>query len=140
YLRLQMFDLRVFEISKGMEGSLGSKFDFFSYFFKQLQSPLYFLFGHFTNESLMVLYGLNTLDSEWAEMFYSFGILGCIIIIVFYLKMLLLNNKKINFFMLLLLWGITSTILFSFKMSFIFMLLLSNYYWEALYSDNRFNK
>lgn len=135
YLRLQTLNLRVFEISEGIEGSFGSKFDFFNHFYNQLQSSLHFLFGHFTNESLTILYGLNTLDSEWAEMFYSFGILGCITILVFYFKIFLLQNKNINFFMLILLWGITSTILFSFKMSFVFMLLLSNYYSHALFSN-----
>jgi len=128
YITLSSLDLRMFDISSGAEGSLGAKFSYFMHFFRQLDSPLRFLFGHFSNEDMWRLYGVERLDSEWGELFYNFGFLGSLSLIVFYVNLWKTKNDKIRFFMLLLFWGITSTVIFSFRMSFLFMLLLSSYY------------
>lgn len=129
---LSEFDLRIFKISEGGNDSFSSKFDFFAYYFNQLYSPVKALIGNFSNENILELYGLSQLDSEWGELFYSFGILGCITLFLFYRKLYIQGDSRIRFFMLILLWGMTSTILFSFKMGFLFMLLLSKYYNEYL--------
>src|SRR5699024_8767696 len=138
YVFLSVFGLRIFDISIGAEGSLNAKFTFFNQFFNQLNSSIKFLFGHFSSDNIDLLYGVMLLDSEWGELFYSFGFFGCITLLFFYRKLYLLKDSNIRFFMLILFWGITSTILFSFKMSFIFMLLLSKYYSE--YLQNKYGK
>jgi hypothetical protein len=125
------FNLRIFEITKGGESSLLAKFSFFENYFDQLYSPIRFLFGNFSSEHSLEIYGLSQLDSEWAELFYSYGLLGSITLFFFYGKLFLLGDSRLRFFMLILLWGITSTILFSFKMGFLFMLVLGKYYSEA---------
>lgn len=128
------FDLRIFEISKGAETSLSQKFIYFDQFFSKLTSPINFLIGHFSSENLEKLYGMKWLDSEWAELFYSFGLIGFISLFSFYKSLYDLNDRNIRFFLIILFWSVTSTILFSFKMSFLLMLLLSKYYADLLYT------
>lgn len=134
YSFLSAFDLRVFEMSVGLDNSLGVRFDVFNHFFSNLFSPFKFLFGHFSSDNIKELYGLNHLDSEWGELFYNFGFLGFIALFLFYRKLFLLKDSNIRFFMFILFWGITSTVIFSFKMSFLFMLFLSKYYADYLKS------
>jgi hypothetical protein len=130
-------ELRVFQISSGIEGSLGTKVEWFFDFFKQLNSVLSFFIGHFSSSNMQEIYGVTLLDSEWGELFYSFGILGTITLSLFYFKLFSLKDKNIRFYLIILLWGISSTVLFSFRMSFLFMLFLSKYYSE--YRLNRNN-
>lgn len=128
YFYLSDFGFRIFDLAEGSATSLNAKFVLFNDFLKQLTSPVKFIFGHFSNENMESMYGMSMLDSEWGELFYRFGILGSIAIVLFYIKLWRTKDSNIRFFMVILLWGITSTILFSFKMSFLFMLMLSNYY------------
>lgn len=125
-------DLRVFQISSGVEGSLGTKIDWFFDFFWKLQSPLNFLVGHFSTSNMYDLYRVSLLDSEWGELFYSFGIFGSFSLLMFYLKLFSTKDKNIRFYLIILLWCISSTVIFSFRMSFLFMLFLSKYYSDYL--------
>ncbi|HBY68439.1 MAG TPA: hypothetical protein DEG69_12195 [Flavobacteriaceae bacterium] len=125
---------RVFDISSGIDGSLSTKFVWFTSFFENLDSPIKFLFGHFTTDNIEQ-YGVKMLDSEWGEIFYNFGIFGVFSLLIFYGNILKTKDKNLLFLLLILLWGITSTILFSYRMSFLFMFLLSNYY--SYYLQNR---
>ncbi|TYB69458.1 hypothetical protein ES676_13985 [Bizionia saleffrena] len=120
-------NLRIFDVVSGFDGSIGTKMDWFLIFFSQLESPIKFLFGHFSTGSIYN-YGLILLDSEWGELFYCFGFVGFILVGNFYLSLYRTEDKNIRLFLLILLWGVSSTILFSFRMSFIFMFFLSNYY------------
>lgn len=124
------YELRIFSIKEGLEGSLKTKFIWFSNFITQLQSPIKFLFGHYSSNNVTNAYGIPLLDSEWGELFYCFGLLGFLTLTIFYIQLFRFKDKNITFFLLILLWGITSTIIFSFRMSFLFMLTLSKYYSE----------
>jgi hypothetical protein len=128
----QSNSLRIFDVEEGFNGSIGTKIDWFFSFFNQLKSPLNFLFGHFTTSNLEKLYGVKLLDSEWGELFYSFGIIGSVSILLFYYKLFSTKDKNIRFFLIILLWCISSTVIFSFRMSFLFMLFLSKYYSDYL--------
>lgn len=126
----QSQSLRVFDVKEGFSGSIGTKFDWFSSFFIQLNTPIRFFFGHFSSNQITKLYGVPLLDSEWGELFYCFGLLGVISLASFYFYLCRLKDAKINFLLLILLWCISSTVLFNYRMSFIFMLFLSKYYSE----------
>ena len=127
-------DLRIFQVSEGNIDSLGAKFTFFYQYFQQVFSPLIFLFGNLSSENIYINYNLSQMDSEWGELFYSFGLLGIISFGMFYLKLWKTRYDKLRFYMFILLWGITSTIIFSYRMSFVFMLLLSSYYSDYVYA------
>lgn len=125
-------ELRVFQLSKGLKGSLFTKVEWFFDFFNKLDSPLNFLIGHFSTNSTYDIYRVSLLDSEWGELFYSFGMLGFLILTLFYLNLFSTGDKNIRFYFIILLWGVSSTIIFSFRMSFLFLLFLSKYYSEYL--------
>jgi len=132
---------RVFLVTEGNFNSLEAKFSYFFQYIDQLFSPLIFVLGNFSSDNIYIIYGLSQLDSEWGELFYSFGLFGLISFAMFYFKLWKTKNEKLRFYMVILLWGITSTIIFSFRMSFIFMLLLSNYYSEyKLSSQHMYEK
>lgn len=127
YIQISDFGFRAFEVTAGTGNSLGAKFEYFGTYFLQLQSPIHFLIGHFSQADLYRLYGVYHMDSEWGMMLYNFGIIGFILYVAFYIKLISLGKKEVNLFLILLFWGITATILFSFRMSFVFTLVLSYY-------------
>lgn len=117
---------RGFEIEAGLGNSLLSKIGFFNTFVTK-SSFLNLLFGHLSSSSFERLYGVKYIDSEWGELFASFGAIGTLIAILILVRIFRYKSKDLNFYLLNLLWGITSTILFSFRMSFLFLLFLSKY-------------
>ena len=103
YLSLSDFDLRIFDVAEGIESSIGAKMEWFLKFFNQLDSPLRFIFGHFSSSNIEQ-YGIPLLDSEWGEAFYNFGLLGSLSIILFYFSIFKTHSKDSRFFLILLLW------------------------------------
>jgi hypothetical protein len=137
YVFTASFDLRIFNISSGVEGSIGTKIDWFFKFINQLDSSVRMLFGHYSTDNISK-YGIILLDSEWGETIYCFGIVGAIVLANFYIHLYKTKDRNLQFCLLILLWGISSTVIFSFRMSFLFMLILSNYY--SLYQFNKRKK
>lgn len=125
-------DVRIFDIKDGIENSVLIKISWFLQFFNQLDSIPKYLIGHFSSNSIEKLYGIPLLDSEWGELFYCLGIFGFISFTLFYFHCYKIGNKNLKFYLIILLWGITSTIIFSFRMSFLFLLFLSNYYNKSI--------
>ena len=75
------------------------------------------------------------IDSEYGEAIFLYGFFAIIGLILFYFSLIKLKNKKINFFLIVLIWCASSTVIFSYKTSFIFMFLLSNFYSNIKESD-----
>src|SRR5690606_6912724 len=124
---LSQYEMRVLEVSSGFNNSIGLKVEWFLTFFNQLSSPFNFLVGHFSTDNILV-YGINILDSEWGELFYNFGLLGVFTLFMFYFDLFKTKDRNLRFLLLILIWGISSTIIFSFRMSIFYMIILSNYY------------
>lgn len=124
---LSQYELRILEVSSGLDNSIGLKIEWFLTFLNQLSSPLNFLVGHFSTDNILV-YGINILDSEWGELFYNFGLLGVFTLFMFYFDLFKTKDRNLRFLLLILIWGISSTIIFSFRMSIFYMIILSNYY------------
>lgn len=137
YIYISSFDLRGFNIAAGLDDSIGTKLDWFLKFFYQLDSFSRILLGHFSSDNVQ-LYGISLLDSEWGELFYNFGFLGLVSLTIFYISIYKTKSKILRFYLLILLWCISSTVVFSYRMSFIFMLLLSKYY--ADYKQKKYTK
>ena len=69
---------------------------------------------------------LGIFDSEYGNVIYAYGFLGFLLIILFYIRCFRLTEKRDRIFYVILLWCISSTVLFSFRMSFVFLMLLSH--------------
>lgn len=123
---------RLFQLSEGLssEGSLGIKYANFHEYYIRIDSLRAFLVGNASLESIRELYEVNftQFDSEWGNAIYFYGFSFFLFYLLFLVGLVgrrLKGIYKIAGFILL--WIISSTVLFSFRTSFAFLLLASKY-------------
>ncbi|MCT4597317.1 MAG: hypothetical protein N4A50_05500 [Vallitalea sp.] len=129
------FKYRAFELDTAVEGSLSQKIIWFCMFFDHLSNWFRICFGHGSSELLSLYDDSIMLDSEWGEFFFNIGFIGCTAYLFFLIKCFFTVNMKYRPFFIFLLWAISSTIIFSFRMSFLFVLVLSLIYNNSLNSE-----
>ena len=129
-------NLRSFNIASDIyskrEGSLGAKFGVIKYYIAN-NGFVQLLWGHFNidplkNMDLVRNYGLNILDNEIGSLLQALGLFGVIAILIFYYNIIRSGNNYTRLIVILALWSISNSVFFQFKFSFLFMLILSNYY------------
>ena len=124
-------DVRIFQVSEGMNDSFGAKVAILLNYLSQLDSLLKYLFGSFSTMSLPYLLGANAFagtDFEIGDVIVSYGILGLICIIGFLAKLFFTIDKNYRVFYCILLWSFSNTIFMSYRASSVFLLILSIYY------------
>jgi len=122
--------LRVFQLSYESDdyGSMTTKYKWLWDYLKNENNFLYFFIGHGTTLSL-ASYGVPLLDSEIGMAVFSFGFVGFFLYLRLIIKIIRFNHKfNLDNISLILMWGITSTILFSFRMSILYFMILSLLY------------
>lgn len=119
--------LRGFDIEGGLQGSTNMKWETFTYYIENETNVFSLLLGHIDTSLFSGQFGLamDTFDSEYGEIIYRFGFIGFLCFMVFWYKSYRRVDKEAKFFFLTLLWGITSTIVTSYRTLFIYILLLS---------------
>lgn len=120
---------RGFNVSQGFNDSANVKWYVLMDYLSQHNSPFHLLFGYGDVKTFQPL-NINVLpifDSEYGELIYTYGFVGLILVVIFYFKSIRLCRKENRLFFIILLWAITSTILLSYRMSFLFMLFLSHF-------------
>ena len=119
---------RGFNISQGFNNSTNVKWTVFMDYLSQDNSPFHLLFGYADISTFSPTYTwvFGIFDSEYGNLVYCYGFLGFFLVAAFYFKAIVASPKQCRFFYLMLLWMITSTILMSYRMSFLFMLFLSH--------------
>ena len=122
-------DVRAINFRGGLEGSLLPKWVFFRSYIETRPEVWQSLFGCF-DISLVEYYtgSWGILDSEWGNAYFAYGLTFCIAIVIFYVAVYRRTPKATRLHFIILLWVISSTLLFSYRASFIFLLLLSKYY------------
>jgi len=115
---------RSFAVDDGLSDSIGVKFDWFFEVFRQLDIGD-LLFGHFWRSSL-ANYNVQILDSEIGYLIYDFGIMGLFAWILAVSYLFYLCPKSYRLIFIFLLWSISSTILMSYRTSFVFFIVLSS--------------
>lgn len=122
--------LRVFQLSYESDdyGSMTTKYEWLWDYLRNEDIPFFYIIGHGTPLSL-ANYGVPLLDSEIGMAIFSFGFIGFFL----YLRLIIIiirYNHKLNLdnISLIYMWGITSTILFSFRMSILYFMILSLLY------------
>lgn len=121
-------EIRGFNMSQGFNNSANVKLQVLEDYLTQDNSWFHLLFGYAdigtfrpSNYSIMAIF-----DSEYGNMIYCYGFLGLTMLIVFYIKSIKTCPKECRFYFFILLWSITSTVLMSYRMSFLFMFFLSH--------------
>ena len=121
--------IRGLNVSQGLKNSANLKWDVLKDYLSQDNSFFHLLFGygdsdtfHPTNPGVMPFF-----DSEYGDMIYTYGFIGFILLILLYAKSFRYCQKENRLFFLVLLWSVTSTVMLSYRMSFLFMLFLSHY-------------
>lgn len=114
---------RIFSLTDGIEESIGAKFGWLVTVLKEVDT-LNLLFGHFWRGSIE-RYSQTLLDSEWGYIIFDFGLLGLICwgyaIVALFVKC----PKEARVIFVFLLWAVSSTVLMSYRTSFVFFFLLS---------------
>lgn len=75
---------------------------------------------------------MSIFDCEYGELFYNYGILGTLIYIIFFINVFCKLQKRKRLIFIFFLWIVSSTIIFSYRTSFLTMLMLSKYYTYSL--------
>lgn len=122
--------LRVFQLSDESDdyGSLTTKYIWLWDYIKNEDNFLFYIIGHGTTLSL-AKYGVPLLDSEIGMAFFSFGFIGLFLYLRLIIKIISYNHKlNLDYISFIFMWGITSTILFSFRMSILYYMILSLLY------------
>lgn len=120
---------RGFNVRQGFNDSANIKWFAFMDYLRQDNSIFHLLFGYGDTQLFHAShYGiLPILDSEYGDLIFTYGFVGFLLVVIFYYKVYKMISKNSRFFLLILLWSLTSTILLSYKMSFLFMIFLSHF-------------
>lgn len=120
--------IRGLNVAGGMSDSFAFKIQVFADYLGQPNSFLHLLIGYADPDSFRPsdVSVIEIFDSEYGNMVYTYGFLGLIINIAFYLSCWRYTIRRGRIFYFMLLWYITSTLLFSYRMCFIFMFMLSH--------------
>ncbi len=133
---ISVSELRIFNFIQNVQShyhsSLTSKFGVLNYYVGKIDFA-HLLWGNFNlsilqNMNLIREFGMNIFDNEIGYLIYSLGFFGLLAFIIFYYRIYREGNSYAKLIIILALWSITSSVFFQFKFSFIFMLILSNYY------------
>lgn len=132
-----LIQTRSVDITESNTGSMAQKIENLSKYWGNIVSVENLpriLFGYFSIELTNEL-DLNIFDSEIGNMLYSVGVVGFVLIIAFYAQLIFKKDKNLYIILIILLWILSSSVLFSYRMSFVYLLVLSNYY--SLYLDKK---
>jgi len=133
-------EIRIFNITQGFQegGSFSLKLKILiAYLNKPNLDIVHLLFGNFTIDNSFSIYKIGMFDSGTSNYFYSFGLIGLFSIASFYWYLLSFKNINTYLLMLINIFAISSGVLIIYRMSFLFILLLSNYY--SLHNQREFN-
>lgn len=127
-LLLEESNYRSSDLSGAINVSFSEKIRVLSEYLTQLTEPEVLLFGNF-DIALCINYitGLSTLDSEWGFAIFTFGVVFTLLLICFYVFWIRKLKSQYYIIAIPFLWALSSTILFTYRESLLFLLLLSIY-------------
>ncbi len=120
---------RMFDLKSGTSagGSISFKYANFAYYNNLVTEARQLIVGNFDVDSIRVVYHtpFSQFDSEWGNAVYFYGYIFIVVYFCFLAKTIG-KLKGVNLIALLLFfWVISSTVLFSYRTSFAFFLILS---------------
>lgn len=139
---VDFLSLRAFRINEGVDDSLGIKFDLLIKYLIQDLPLSKILFGGFSG-SAMLKYVNTTFpgtDFEIGNLIVYFGFTFFIIILLFYISIYKKYLPRYRFVFIILLWMFSNSILLSYRMSAVWMLVLGLYYYRSKTEKNLVNE
>lgn len=135
---------RGFNVIEGFGNSANLKMDTFAYYLSSENSVLRIMFGYLDtsrfDNSGATYYVMNSFDSDYGSIIFSYGFIGFVAILVYYFTVFRKLKPEGKVIFVLLLWMYSSTIVKSFRALFIFMLLLSCVYGQHKIKVDTFQK
>lgn len=127
-MSLDLSGMRGLNVERGFQDSIGLKIEVFIDYLLQPNSFFHLVFGYGDIDTFMPssYTMLDNFDSEIGDVVYTYGFLGFLAVIMFYVRCFRMTGKRNRLFYVLLLWSVSSTLLFSYRMSFLLMLFLSH--------------
>lgn len=137
-LSVDLENYRFLQVLEGFSNSADSKWYVLIDYITYEDSFINLLFGNLSS-TLFVPTGnvMETFDSEYGNLFFSYGLFGTFLLLLFYLSLFVKINRETRVIFIFLLWSVSSTIIFSYRTSFLFMLLLSKYYNYSIESKSK---
>lgn len=126
---------RGLNVQTGFSNSLSAKYTTLFSYLDTEKSPLRLLFGYLDSalyKDMAVLGVMKSFDGELGDLIFSYGFFGLLMIVVYYISVFTKISKTSQIYIIILLWCISSTVICSYRASFIFMLLLS-----SIFSNDR---
>jgi hypothetical protein len=128
-------EMRAFKINEGMEDSFGIKFGLLTRYLSANPNIIKILFGNLTPDVMENYIGISSfkgMDWEIGNLFLCYGILFCVVLVVFYYTIFRRYLPKYRVIFTILLWMFSSSILCSYRMSALWILVLGLYYKRSL--------
>lgn len=130
---VDFYSLRVFRIDEGVNDSLGYKVDLLIKYLNQDLPTSRILFGSFSG-SVMTKYSITTFpgtDFEIGNSILMFGFIFFITLFFFYLTIFKHLLPQYRILYTILLWMFSNSILFSYRMAAVWIMVLSLYYYRS---------
>jgi len=132
YLFTDLSEMRVFKINEGMDNSFGIKVRLLMMYIDSNLNMIKILFGNGTPDAIRAITGTIGTDWEIGNLFLMYGILFFIFLFLFYFYLFKRYLPKYRVIFTILFWMFSSSIISSYRMAALWMLVLGLYYHRSL--------
>jgi hypothetical protein len=135
YLFTGLSEMRAFKINEGMDDSFATKIGLLMAYLSANPDIIKIIFGNLTPnvmENYIGIAGFRGMDWEIGNLFLCYGILFFIFIFIFYLTLFKRYLPKYRVLFTILLWMFSSSVLCSYRMAALWLLVLGLYYKRSL--------
>lgn len=123
-------NVRAFNVSEGMEGSVGAKMSIFINYLSKCSNPIWWLFGAGDIMVTLDVYqlGMEGTDMDFGNIFIVFGFFFYVLYVLICIRIFRLLEPQYRVIMFVLLWSFSNSILISYRMCPVFFLALGLLY------------
>lgn len=132
YLFTGLSKMRVFKINEGLDNSFGQKLGLLITYLDSNPNIIKLIFGNLSSKVMFSSTGTISMDWEIGNILFVYGIVFFIFLFVFYFTLFKRYLPKYRVVFVILLWMFTSSILFSYRMASLWILVLGLYYRRSL--------
>lgn len=128
---------RILKVDEGIDNSIGVKINLLIDYINSDPTIDKLLFGNFSGEALQSYIGIyfSGMDFEIGNLILYYGFLFLITIVFFYTKIFKKMLPKYRVVFIVLLWMFSNSLLLSFRMSALWILILGVYYQRSMYTN-----
>lgn len=130
-------DFRVLKLDEGLDNSLGVKIKLMFSYINDISNPFILLFGNLSFGALTTGSNLYAgTDSDIGNILIMYGLVFYVLFIFFCILVYKKTLPKYRVIFCILLWMLSSSIICSYRMSAMFLLVLGLYYYRSLIEKN----